>query len=113
MHNGCLYIVDTDDEIAEVVVDDDNNIESNDSGDGGGLSTPSGSGGDGGGNDEANEGDGGGGDDEEDAQVERDSYGETPPIYRCYRNLTDVDCSDGSLFNSGGDVSYSRRGKRK
>jgi hypothetical protein len=113
MHNGCLYIVDTDDEIAEVVVDDDNNIESNDSGDGGGLSTPSGSGGDEGGNDEANEGDGGGGDDEEDAQVEHDSYGETPPIYRRYRNLTDMDRSDGSLFNSGGDVSYSIRGKMK
>ncbi|WJX46016.1 hypothetical protein P8452_32853 [Trifolium repens] len=105
-----LPIIDTDDEIVEV--DDDNN-ESNDSGDGGGLSPPSGNGGDGGGNEESNEGDGGGGDDEEDAPVDQDPYGETPPIYRRYRNLTDMDRSDGSLLNSGGDVSHSRRGKRK
>ncbi|WJX20073.1 anthocyanidin 3-O-glucoside 2'''-O-xylosyltransferase [Trifolium repens] len=104
-----LPVVDTDDEIVEV--DDDNN-ESNDSGNGGGLSPPSGNGGDGGGSEEANEGDGGGGDDE-DAQVDHDPYGETPPIYRRYRNLTDMDRSDGSLLNSGGDVSHSRRGKRK
>ncbi|KAK2436307.1 hypothetical protein QL285_021307 [Trifolium repens] len=101
---------DTDDEIVEV--DDDNN-KSNDSGDGGGLSPPSGNGGDGGGNEESNEGDGGGGDDEEDAPVDQDPYGETPPIYRRYRNLIDMDRSDGSLLNSGGDVSHSRRGKRK
>ncbi|KAK2403767.1 hypothetical protein QL285_053173 [Trifolium repens] len=48
-----------------------------------------------------------------DAQVDHDPYGETPPIYRRYRNLTDMDRSDGSLLNSGGDVSHSRRGKRK
>ncbi|KAK2416184.1 hypothetical protein QL285_038601 [Trifolium repens] len=101
---------DTDDEIVEV---DDDNDESNDSGDGGGLSPPSGNGGVGGGNEESNEGDGGGGDDEEDAPVDQDPYGETPPIYRRYRNLTDMDRSDGSLLNSGGDVSHSRRGKRK
>jgi hypothetical protein len=104
-----LPVVDTDDEIVEV--DDDNN-ESNDSGNGGGLSPPSGNGGDGGGSEEANEGDGGGGDDE-DAQVDHDPYGETPPIYRRYRNLTEMDRSDGSLLNSGGNVSHSRRGKRK
>ncbi|KAK2416183.1 hypothetical protein QL285_038601 [Trifolium repens] len=105
-----LLIIDTDDEIVEV---DDDNDESNDSGDGGGLSPPSGNGGVGGGNEESNEGDGGGGDDEEDAPVDQDPYGETPPIYRRYRNLTDMDRSDGSLLNSGGDVSHSRRGKRK
>ncbi|KAK2409733.1 hypothetical protein QL285_045143 [Trifolium repens] len=104
-----MAAVDTDDEIVEV--DDDNN-ESNDSGNGGGLSPPSGNGGDGGGSEEANEGDGGGGDDE-DAQVDHDPYGETPPIYRRYRNLTEMDRSDGSLLNSGGNVSHSRRGKRK
>ncbi|KAK2423412.1 hypothetical protein QL285_033866 [Trifolium repens] len=62
---------------------------------------------------ESNEGDGGGGDDEEDASVDHDPYGETPPIYRRYRNLTNMDRSDGSLLNSGEDVSHSRRGKRK
>ncbi|MCI53594.1 hypothetical protein A2U01_0074841, partial [Trifolium medium] len=82
---------------------------SGNSGDGGGLSPLSGNSGDGGGNEEAGKGDGGGGGgDEEDAQVNHDPYGETPPIYRHYRNLTDVDRSDGSLLNSGGDVSHSR-----
>ncbi|CAJ2644071.1 unnamed protein product [Trifolium pratense] len=112
-----LHIENTDNEIVEV---DDDNSGSND-GDGGGLSPPSGNSDNGGGNEEAGEdgggggGGGGGGDDEEDAQVDHDPYGETPPIYRHYRNLTDMDCSDGSLLNSGGDVSHSRsrRGKRK
>ncbi|CAJ2656855.1 unnamed protein product [Trifolium pratense] len=88
-------------------------IEDTDDGDGGGLSPPSGNSG----NEEAGEGGGGGGgdDDEEDAQVDHDPYSETPPIYRRYRNLTDMGRSDGSLLNSGGDVSHSRsrRGKRK
>ncbi|CAJ2663101.1 unnamed protein product [Trifolium pratense] len=107
-----LHIEDTDDEIVEV--DDDNNESNDGDGDGGGLSPPSGNSGNGGGNEEAGEGDGGG-DDEEDAQVNHDPYGETPLIYRRYRNLTDMHRSNGSLLNSGGDVSHSRsrRGKRK
>ncbi|CAJ2636837.1 unnamed protein product [Trifolium pratense] len=105
-----MSAISQDDEIVEV--DDDNN-ESND-GDCGGLSPPSGNSGDRGGNEEANEGDDGGDGDEEDAQLDHDSYSETPPIYMRYRNLTDMDRSDGSLLNSERDMLYSRgRGKRK
>ncbi|KAI5429081.1 hypothetical protein KIW84_033901 [Lathyrus oleraceus] len=104
-----LPIVDTDDENV------DDNSETNESG--GGLSPPSSNSGDGGGNEVDNEGEGeggsGGGDDEgEDDEL--DPYHETPPNYRRYRNLTNMDRSDNLLIETRGNVSQSgRKGKRK
>ncbi|KAI5431732.1 hypothetical protein KIW84_035773 [Lathyrus oleraceus] len=59
------------------------------------------------------EGENGGGDDEgEDDEL--DPYHETPPNYRRYRNLTDMDHSDKLLIETRGNVSQSeRKGKRK
>ena len=104
--NPLLDGVDTDDENV------DDNSETNESG--GGLSPPSSNSG---GNEVDNEGEGeggsGGGDDEgEDDEL--DPYHETPPNYRRYRNLTDMDCSDNLLIETRGNVSQSgRKGKRK
>ncbi|CAL5187059.1 unnamed protein product [Lathyrus oleraceus] len=107
--NPLLDGVDTDD---ENVYD---NSETNDSG--GGLSLPDSNSGDGGGNEMDNEGEGkglsGGGDDEgEDDELY--PYHETPPNYRRYRNLTNMDRFDNLLIETRGNVSQSgRKGKRK
>lgn len=99
-----MPIVDTDDENV------DDNSETNESG--GGLSPPSSNNGDGGGNEVDNEGEGGRGsgvDEVEDDEL--DPYHETPPNYRSYMNLTDMDRSNNLLI---GNVSQSgRKGKRK
>ncbi|CAL5184665.1 unnamed protein product [Lathyrus oleraceus] len=102
-----LPIVDTNDENV------DDNSETNESG--GGLSPPSSNSGDGGGNEVDNESEGGsGGGDDEGEDDELDPYNETPPNYRHYRNLTDMDRSDNLLIETRGNVSQSRRmGKRK
>ncbi|CAL5208768.1 unnamed protein product [Lathyrus oleraceus] len=102
-----LPIVDTDDENV------DDNSETNESG--GGLSPPSSNSGDGVGNEVDNEGEGGsGGDDDEGKDDELDPYHETPPNYRRYRNLTDMDHSDNLLIETRGNVSQSgRKGKMK
>lgn len=102
-----MPIVDTDDENV------DDNSKTNESG--GGLSPPSGNSGDGGGNevDNEDEGEGGiGGGDHEGEDGELDPYHETPPNYKCYRNLTDMDHFDNSLIETGGNVHNSEeRGK--
>ncbi|KAI5419425.1 hypothetical protein KIW84_043558 [Lathyrus oleraceus] len=104
-----LSIVDTDDENI------DDNSETNESG--GGLSPPNNNSDDGGGNEEDNEGEGeggSGGGDHEGEDDELDPYHETPPNYRRYRNLTDMDRSDNLLIETRGNVSQSgRKGKRK
>ncbi|KAI5431389.1 hypothetical protein KIW84_035537 [Lathyrus oleraceus] len=87
----------------------DDNSETNESG--GGLSPPSSNSGDGGGNEVDNGREGG---DDEGEDDELDPYHETPPNYRRYRNLTDMDRSDNLLIETRGNVSQSgRKRKRK